>query len=156
MGDTLLRSLGYKTLPLPEPEHPLNRALLEYWERKRRPGGPLRRADLEPLDIPRVLPGIFIAEPVAGDYRFRLAGSEVEGRMHRKITGATLMELYGGDFGPRTIELYRQISTGTTPLTLRGHYKGDSFDHVEFECLHLPIEFDDGGRGVLGGQFAFD
>lgn len=149
-------ALGYDSVPTAGAEHPLNRQLLAYWEKKRRSGGALLRADFEPLDLPRILPGLFIAEPVGDDFRFRLAGSDVEARMHRKVMGATLCELLGDRFAPRTIEIYRTVSLGDAPFVLRGHYLGDDLEHIDFEVLHLPMEFVSGIRGVLGGQFAFD
>ena len=148
-------TLGYDSTLVEAPAHPRNRELLSYWERRRTPGGPILRARFEPLDVPRLLPGIFMAEPIGGDYRFRLAGTDVEARLRRRVSGATLMEIYGPEFGPRSIELYDRVSRSIEPVVTRGHYCGDCFDHVEFEVLHLPIRFDSGALGVLGGQFAF-
>ncbi len=151
--------LGYSNEEVAAPEHPNNQALAAYWDKQRAGAPALPRAALEPLDIPRLLPGIFLAEPCddgAHDYRFRLAGSLVEERMRRKVTGKTLTELYGDKFGPQTIAIYDRIATTCTPLVLQGHFEGDNLEHIRFEVLHLPLEFANGARGILGGQFAFD
>lgn len=114
------------------------------------------RADFDPLHLPRLLPGIFLTEPAGEDFRFRLAGSHVEGRMQRKLTGKTLSEVFGPELGRETAQIYRGVAEGCMPLTLRGHYVGDNLEHIDFEVLHLAIQFEDGQRGVIGGQFAFD
>lgn len=149
-------ALGYESVRMAEAEHPANRELLAYWERNRDPGRPLARSRFEPLAIPRILPGIFIAEPVDGQFRFRLAGSEVEARMRRHVTGKLVTELYSESYGGRVVELYRRVSEGVEPVVMRGHYKSEFLEHIEFEVLHLPLEFTSGACGVLGGQFAFD
>ncbi len=148
--------LGYSSGTVDEPSHRGNVELLAYWEQHRLPGGPLLRAEFEPLDIPKLLPGIFIAEPRGDDFRFRLAGSDVEGRMHRAITGLTLTDVFGAEAGPPTIDVYRYTALGCAPFTLVGHYQGDNLEHVKFEVMHLPLQFKNGNLGVLGGQFAFD
>lgn len=148
--------LGYSSSLVNEPSHPCNIQLLTYWEQHRLPGGPLLRENFDPLDIPRILPGIFIVEPAGDDFRFRLAGSDMEGRMRRTIADMTLTEVFGSKMGPTSIEITGNASSGTEPVILQGHYMGDNLEHIKFEVMHLPLQFADGSRGVLGGQFAFD
>jgi len=153
--------LGYSVRPVEAPRHENNAALIDYWMQKREPDGILRRCAFNPGDVPRLLPGIFMAEPFQApsggdDFRYRLAGSNVEGRMRRPVMGKTVMEIYGDDFGPRTVELYRRIFESAAPLVLQGHFEGDNLEHIEFEAVHLPLLFDDGTKGILGSQFAFD
>lgn len=149
-------TLGYSSGPVDAPSHVNNQALLAYWENARSAGQPLMRADFDPLHLPKLLPGIFLTEPAGSDFRFRLVGSHVENRMQRKLTGQTLSEVFGADLGRQTAELYRNVAVDCLPLTLRGHYVGDNLEHIDFEVLHLAIQFEDGLRGVLGGQFAFE
>ncbi|CDO61062.1 hypothetical protein BN1012_Phect2849 [Candidatus Phaeomarinobacter ectocarpi] len=149
-------TLGYSSGPVDAPSHASNQALLEYWENGRSAGAPLMRADFDPLHLPKLLPGIFLTEPAGEDFRFRLVGSHVEDRMQRKLTGKTLSEVFGPELGRETAQIYRGVAGGCTPLTLRGHYVGDNLEHIDFEVLHLAIQFEDGQRGVIGGQFAFD
>ena len=149
-------TLGYSSGPVDHPSHPSNQALLGYWEEKRSKGQPLMRADFDPLDVPRLLPALFLAEPAGDDFRFRLVDSQLEERIRRVLTNQTLTEVYGREYGPKTAKLYRDVTTTCEPLTLRGHYIGDNLEHIDFEVLHLAIQFDDGSRGVIGGQFAFD
>jgi len=148
-------TLGYSNAEVSAPEHPGNAELLAYWDSHRGPHDALKRADFNPLALPRLLPGVFLAEPADDDFRFRLVGSQIEDRMQRVLTGRSLTEIYGPQLGPQTAEIYRRVAAGNTPVTLRGHFVGDHLEHIDFEVMHLPMQFGDGGLGVLGGQFAF-
>ncbi|MDW3099618.1 MAG: PAS domain-containing protein [Alphaproteobacteria bacterium] len=150
------KTLGYSSGRVDAPSHMNNQALLAYWEEKRPEGQPLMRSDFDPLQLPKLLPCLFLAKPLGDDYQFRLVGSQIEERMRRALTNQTLTGVYGPDFGPKTVESYRHAATTCEPLTLRGNYVGDNLEHIDFEVLHLAIQFEDGSRGVIGGQFAFD
>ncbi len=147
------KALGYFSAPVPAPRLAANQALLEYWTSKRGDDGLMAREDISPVDIARQLPGIFIAEETGGDFRFRLAGSDIEGWMQRKLTGVTLTEVFGPELGAKTASTYRSVVETGEPLVLVGNYVGDNLEHIEFEVLHLPIRFQCGTRGVFGGQF---
>lgn len=149
-------TLDYTSGVVEEPGHPDNKALLSYWNKHRHQGGPLSRGTFDPLHIPMQLPGLFIAEPVGSDFRFRLVGSQVEERIRHKLTGKTLRDIYADDLARQTADMYREVATSCMPKILRGHYVEETLKHIEFEALHMAIEFENGSRGILGGQFAFD
>ncbi len=73
-----------------------SKSLLEYWVSQCGDRGFPDRAAIEPSEISRILPNIFIVEIVAGeetDYRFKLVGTlivELEG----ECTGRLLSELF--------------------------------------------------------------
>lgn len=150
------KTLDYTSGPVEEPGHPDNKALLSYWNKHRQTGGALARLDFDPLHIPKLLQGLFIAEPVGADFRFRLVGSQIEERIQHKLTGKTLHDIYADDLAQQTADMYRQVATSCTPMIVRGHYDQETLKHIEFEALHMALEFEDGSRGILGGQFAFD
>lgn len=150
------KTLDYTSGTVEEPGHPDNKALLSYWNRHRQERGALARSDFDPLHVPKQLPGLFLAEPVGTDFRFRLVGSQVEERIRRKLTGKTLSDIYADDLARQTADMYREVASSCTPKILRGHYVEETLKHIEFEALHMAIEFEDGSRGILGGQFAFD
>lgn len=147
--------LGYESEPVPEPVLKENQALLAYWQDKRLPGKPLARSALDPSDIVALLPGIFMAEPEGETYRFRLVGSEMETRMKRRPTGKTLEEVYGTEFGGTAKQMYRDVVGQCAPLCLHGNFLGDNLEHIKVEAIVLPMEFNDGGQGILGGLFDF-
>ena len=156
MFEERTKSLDYTSGTVEEPGHPNNKALLSYWNKHRRNGGALARSDFDPLHIPKLLPGVFTAEPFGDDFRFRLVGSRIEERLRQKLTGKTLRDIYADDLAQETAELYRGVATSCKPLVMRGRYVDESLEHIDFEAVHMAIEFEDGARGVIGSQFALE
>jgi len=62
-------------------DDPAQRQMYDYWRGKRAARRMPSRRDIDPVDIPRLLPNILISEIVAGPagvrYRYRLAGTTV-------------------------------------------------------------------------------
>ncbi len=71
------------------------RELYEYWRSKHRGDRLPARADVDPLDIPRLLKHIAILEVVgeAEDFVFALAGSRIEEVHGRALKGVSLRQL---------------------------------------------------------------
>ena len=69
------------------------RDLYFYWRDRHVDGRPPSRADIDPpLDVPKLLPNLIIYDRVDGDFRVRLAGSEVVRRGGRDATGRKLTQ----------------------------------------------------------------
>lgn len=145
--------LGYDSSTVPAPQTRQNQALLAYWSARSKPGKPLSRSSLIPSDIVSCLPGVFIAEPAGSTFCFRLVGSDVEARMRRVATGKTLPEVYGEKFGEAARQMYLSVIEDGTPLCIQGNFIGDGLEHMRVEVLLLPISFDNGSMGILGGLF---
>jgi hypothetical protein len=95
----------------------LRRAFL-YWEERR--GGRLApsRADLDPTDIPNLLPHLMLVEvpPGAGQLRYRLVGTEVERNFGISMTGRHIDEVMRGRYLEFISGLYRQVIESCTPI----------------------------------------
>ena len=64
------------------------RTLLTYWRAKHRAGQLPARADLDPLiEIPGLVPNIFLIDRVGDAFRLRLVGSELALRARTDLTG---------------------------------------------------------------------
>jgi hypothetical protein len=61
--------------------------LYRYWLHKRGSRAMPARGDIDPAEIPRVLPYVAIVQKVEGEYRFRLAGSAIARQFGRELTG---------------------------------------------------------------------
>ncbi|HLG88357.1 MAG TPA: PAS domain-containing protein [Alphaproteobacteria bacterium] len=70
-----------------------HRALLRYWRSKGHDGTIPRRADIEPLEIPRLLPNLLLWDVVDDDYECRLSGSEVDLSMGTVMKGCRLSDI---------------------------------------------------------------
>ncbi|MDB5397554.1 MAG: hypothetical protein JWM91_5060 [Rhodospirillales bacterium] len=67
------------------------RDLYIYWRDSHRQGRPPSRADIDPpLQIPRLLPNLFLMELVGSHFRVRLVGSDIARRAGRDSTGQIL------------------------------------------------------------------
>jgi hypothetical protein len=81
---------------------------LDYW-RRQSAGRPLpRRADIDPIDIPKLLPDLMLVEVLpSGRYRYRLIGTENTAAHGLNATGRYLDEvLPGPEYKTHVLGLY--------------------------------------------------
>lgn len=92
----------------PVVEDPKLQTLFDYWISKIEDVAPPRREDIDALDIPKLLPYIWIQEHIPGtmDFRCRLAGEEVKKRYPTNIVGRTFREIIGDDAWGLVVEQY--------------------------------------------------
>ena len=91
---------------------------LDYWRRKSG-GKPLpRRADIDPLDIPKLLPYVMLVEVLpSGRYRYRLVGTENTSAQGVHATGRYLDEvLPGPEYKTHVLGLYNECVRSRRPL----------------------------------------
>jgi hypothetical protein len=95
-------------------------SLLDYWDSRRGAEPAPLRAAIDPADLSRLLPGIFIMEVIDGpplDFRFRLVGTNIIGGLRANFTGKTLREVFPLDGMFATIwKQYRAAIQGDVVL----------------------------------------
>jgi hypothetical protein len=81
---------------------------LDYWRRKSAGKAMPRRADIDPLDIPKLLPDVMLVEVLlSGRYRYRLIGTENTDAQGVHATGRYLDEvLPGPEYRAHVLGLY--------------------------------------------------
>ncbi len=131
---------------LPETAHDLIRAAHEYW-RRIHPGDRLPgRQHLDPLNIPHLLPHVWLVDvlrdPVA--FRYRLVGTAVDRGMGQTLTGKHLETVVPGFFDdPRLCGPYLELAERARPSYRKG---APFFRHAqqyrELERLLLPLARD--------------
>jgi hypothetical protein len=124
--------------------------LLAYWESRRgkRPF-PLRR-ELDPAEIPKLLPHLLLVEAVGDRWRYRLVGTEVERRFGCRMGGCYIDELMHGDYLKYMQSLYDRIRRTEAPVHTQSAYANGLFDT---ERLMLPLSRDGTALDmVLAGQ----
>lgn len=117
----------------------------------------MARADLDPVDLPRLLKNLLIAE--VGDagrsIRYRLVGTEIVAAHGFDFTGWTVERLTSGSTLAFTQRLYGAVVTGAAPIYSEGHFRWAEKEYRWTKRLHLPLS--SGGDGqvdlVLVGQF---
>ena len=116
------------------------RQLYAHWQELR--GGrfaPARR-ELDPTQIPRLLPYLALVE-VRGDgrLRYRLAGTEVEQFFGTKMTGRHLDELASGEYRQFLEDVYRAVIERRVPVYATNTYAGRGLRTAR---LLLPLSSD--------------
>ncbi len=126
-----------------ETEHPRLQRLLRYWDDKR--GGrpmPARR-DIDPFEIPDLLPHVFLVD-VCHDplvFRFRLAGTEVDRLFGEEITGKTTNEIKTVRLRQVIRKAYENVVRSRQPAAATTTYEGHN-RYLVYARLLLPLSAD--------------
>ncbi len=121
--------------------------LADYWQDKRRDRSIPFRADIDPVDFPRLLPNVWLVqyEPAQDRFLYRLSGEEIR-RVHPGIAfGRYMDEFLSPQALARIQPLYRDVLglDGGTPTIL--HMQGFVYRMSEYglsatgERLVLPL-----------------
>jgi hypothetical protein len=115
--------------------------LYEYWAAKRRPDGLPTRRDIDPLDIPQLLPYLYLleVEPGTERLRFRLVGTQVVEWFGRDSTRLYMDQPEYGPDGPALIAEYRTIITQRSPHLDHRHRPHLDRLYRNYERLVLPL-----------------
>lgn len=136
------------------------RALAEYWRSKCSGGALPSRSAIEPAEIVRHLPWIFMADVLDGgaDYRYRLLGTGIVSANYRDVTGRSFRELYGADpaklAGARLGFDQALVSAAPAFTTGRAFWRPDwAFDH--FESAFFPLAADGAAIDIIFGEITY-
>ena len=90
----------------------------DYWRRKTAGGAMPRRADIDPTEIPKLLPDVMLVDVLPeGRYRYRLIGTENTQAQGMNATGRYLDEvLPGPEYKAHVIALYDECVGSGRPL----------------------------------------
>ncbi|MGO1117417.1 PAS domain-containing protein [Rhodovibrionaceae bacterium A322] len=95
-------------------------AFLSYWRSKTHRGVLPKRADIDPLDIPKLLPNISLVDVLLDQnpvvYRARLLGTEITRHFGRDVTGKAAKQLYDERYLLQLETTYNQILDVRQPV----------------------------------------
>lgn len=120
-------------------------ALYDYWKKKRGSRAMPSRSDIDPIEIPTMLPWIIMYDVLPeGGYAIRLMGEEVVSFLGRDATGETASEV----LTPRGAEMAVRVLDGTVadraPKFRAGKaYWSEEKSYRNFEACFLPLSPDD-------------
>ncbi|MFQ5775424.1 MAG: PAS domain-containing protein [Kiloniellaceae bacterium] len=140
-----------------EPKEPQLRELLAYWQNKRGPRLMPRRADVDPIEIPHLLPHLILVDTgqTLGEFRYRLFGTEVCKGFEHDRTGVRFSdlpripnydEIYGG---------YWRTYVDRKPVYFHGQIVSASRDYIRYSRLTLPLSVDGEHVDMLLGGVVF-
>ena len=121
-----------------------------HWQSLRGPGRPIpRRADLDPLEIPRrVLPYSELVEALEEplDFRYRLVGTEIDRISASSYTGLTLRQIPTQAPPSRMFDLFTLAYERKAPVCARLPYEGP--DRFVDSIRNLVLPFSENGGPV--------
>jgi hypothetical protein len=134
--------------PLLALKSPINQAGLDYWQRKRDARPMPARADIDPAEILRILPQVFLLDVRLAplDFRYRLVGTKMDEHMLGSYTGMWMSEIAHQKPPSRIWASCRRVVEERTPLSSDIPYVGKNKEFLTTEDLIMPLS--DDGRTV--------
>ena len=126
-------------------ESALIRQLFDYWQSKCRDGAIPRRADIDPSEIPKLMPNLLIVDIEHNPFRvrYRLVGTRIVQVTGFEFTGKYLDEMILDDDEGPFLESYQVASESKTPVLSRIKWHLDATTTSEYDACFLPLS-DDG------------
>jgi hypothetical protein len=148
--------IGFEAV-VAEPTDPRARALISFCTSRLNAEGFLPRTSFAPREIVPLLPHLFIAEPAAETWRYRLVGTVLTARLGLDFTGKTLERLYRPQTAAGARAFYDGLALEPRIVTHHGRYLGIDLEHAELEFVHIPMLAPDNSTAwVFGGTFFLD
>lgn len=124
--------------------------LYRYWWEKRAGRPAPRRCDLQPTEIPDLLPILNLID-VTGDpltFRHRLVGTEIVDWLERDATGKLVAEGLYGNAADEIVASLGRIAAEVRPFRRRARLSWHRRDWLTMESVELPY-VDEIGKTVL-------
>lgn len=129
-----------------------------YWDRIRGGRRMPRRADLDPVEIPRLLPFVMLVDVLAGplDFRFRLIGTAINAIIARNYVGRRFSELPHMVKGNAIWAEYEAVVSHGRPSSAVLNYVGtDRYVQGVRHCL-MPLSNDDRAVNMIFAAVEID
>jgi hypothetical protein len=138
-----------------------HRRLYDYWQTLRPPGRRLpRRQDIDPVEIPTLLPNIWLTDVVmergVARFRERLVGTALAKLFGKDTTGRFFEEIYAGDHLARQLATYRAVVDRGMPHLARLRVPLNDRDFIVYDRLMLPLASDYTTPDMIIGIHAYE
>jgi hypothetical protein len=127
-------------------DDPLLREIYAYWQLKRAERRMPARRQIDPCDVPRLLPHLIISEVVdtGRSFRYRLAGTAIATALGQDVTGRCVDEVTSGVYRDYINGLHRAVCTERRPVFAAGSLACATSAKYRFtRRLLLPLSDDD-------------
>lgn len=127
-------------------ESPNIRQIVAYWQSKCRAGAIPRRSDIDPAEMPTLLPNVILVDFERSPFRvkFRLVGTRVVEVTGFEFTGKYADEIAPADVGEAFMTCYRTASEMMQPVFSRITWRFDEDTTGDYDFCVLPLEEADG------------
>ena len=117
------------------------RALLRYWTEKRGDLPMALRAQIDPVEIPRTLSVVLLADVTPAGPRIRLLGTEATNAYGRETRGRLARDIQFGGFDVAWQEAFDQLIQSAAPVFAAGDYLRGT-EPCGVETILLPLTAD--------------
>ena len=135
---------------------PILGAALGYWRAKRGNRLMPSRRDLDPAEVPTLLPNLQLIEIVDGRYRFRLVGSELVRAYGSDYTRQYADEFFEGARARNILEVYEIVRVTRRPAFMRSRYETARGVSFVANRLYLPLSADGRDVNMILGALTFE
>jgi hypothetical protein len=136
--------------------------LYRYWRSRCGDRFAPARSDVDPADIPRLLPHLLLVEVLGRRYRYRVVGTEVEQHFGCAMQGRHVDELMRGEYLGYINSLFERVIAERAPVYTESAYPGaagrrpGNDDFLRTKRLMMPLSSDGASVDmVLAGQVFF-
>jgi len=137
---------------------PILEGALAYWRRLAAGGRLPRRRDIDPSQIPRLLPHLQLIDVVdaGARFRYRLVGTALVAAFGKEYTGKYLDELFAGDRLANASRVYSIVCSRQRPVFLRNRYSTTRDLQMIANRLYMPLSDDGASVNVIFGVLTFE
>ncbi len=135
---------------------PILGAALGYWRAKRGKRFMPARRDIDPVEVPTLLPNLQLIEIVDGRYRFRLVGSELVNAYGSDYTRQYADEFFEGARARNILEVYEIVKVTRQPAFMRSRYETPRGLTLVANRLYLPLSADSLDVNMILGALTFE
>ena len=118
------------------------RALIRYWNDKRGDRPMPRRAQIDPIEIPQLLPIVLIADVTSAGVRMRLLGTEATSAYGQETRGCLVSEIQFGEFTSYWRDAFALVAASAAPASAGGAFRTGNLS-CGVEMVLLPLTNDD-------------
>jgi hypothetical protein len=130
-----------RALAIGELKSAVIRASYEYWLSKCRAGQPPRRADIDPVDVPKLLPYFLLKdvlyEPL--DFRYRIVGAVVRAHSRASFIGRLMSDVPDQDEDSDVWRVMQAVVEQRKPALILPPYVGPHKQFRGCEAAVLPL-----------------
>ena len=125
--------------------HKSVQAMYDYWMAKRASRTMPARADIEPVEIKKLLPMMVLVDVTADARRFvyRLVGTQEVAERGNDPTGKSVAEAFFGGSLDETLSCYEYVTRRQAPFCYRDPYAAPDGQIQNDDIIYLPLS-DDG------------
>jgi hypothetical protein len=124
---------------------PVLRDLWTYWRSRHAGDRPPGRRNIDPVEIPRLLPYVMLLDVIDGptpglpEFRFRLVGTHITLIHRTDNTGKRVSEAFHGEERATVLRLYRRTVADRAAIAFRGRPLRLDGRVLDYEIVHLPL-----------------